>query len=166
MNGIVQRFAKLCSGAMTGRVLEVGSLNVNGDVRDIINIAVGVDMREGKGVDQVVNSSDLLAVFGPDSFDSVCSFDTLEHIEDWRAAMVNMWGVLKPDGYLCLSIASPRKGYHGYPHDYWRWDFNRFLLLFGENKISKTFDEGTSHGVLVKKTHPLNLEIKPDPVCR
>jgi len=166
MNGILQRFAKSCKGSLTGKVLEVGSYNVNGGVRDILDISVGVDMREGPGVDQVVNSSDLLTTFGPESFDSVCSFDTLEHIEDWHAALTNMWGVLKPDGHLCLTIASPRKGYHGYPHDYWRWSFERFQLLFSDNKILKTFDEGTSHGVLVQKIHPLNLAITPDPVCR
>ena len=36
-----------------GKVLEIGSYNVNGGLREVIDITVGVDMRGGRGVDVV-----------------------------------------------------------------------------------------------------------------
>jgi len=167
VNNSVLTFAKKHRGKISGNVLEVGSQIVNGTVRDVLAISVGCDMVDGPGVDQVVDSSGLLVQFGPDSWDCVVSCDALEHMAAWKDAIENMWGVLKPEGLLFLTLANPRKGYHGYPSDYWRWPMERFKLLFGQNEILDTFFEGPSMGVLVRKgSHPLDLSIKPDPVRR
>ena len=160
MNGWILDFARKHKAKITGRVLEVGSYNVNGSVRELLPITIGVDKREGPGVDRQVNASDLIAEF-PEPFDCVVSCDALEHIEDWRAAMVNMWGVLKDGGILFLTMANPKKGVHGYPHDYWRFPLDDFCRLFGENAILDTFQGGPSLGAVVVKTHPLNLTIEP-----
>jgi hypothetical protein len=72
-----------------------------------------------------------------------------------------MWGVLKPDGVLFLTMANPRKGMHGYPHDYWRWPLDDFCKLFGHNAIVDCFDGGPSLGAVVIKTTALDLTIKP-----
>jgi len=157
-------FAKKHGGRFSGKVLEVGSYNVNGTVRDVLPVTWGVDFREGPGVDQVVDASDLLSTFGPDSFDGVVSTDALEHIAEWHAAMVNMWGVLKMGGPLLLTMANPNKGIHGYPHDYWRWPMDRFKQLFGANEIVAEFIQGPSQGVVVIKTGALDLSHQPDPV--
>lgn len=161
MHGAILTFAKKYAPRFGGRVLEVGSYNVNGSIREVIPITIGVDMREGPDVDQVCDSSDLLATFGPESFDNVVSCDALEHTEDWRAAMVNMWGVLKPGGLLLLTMANPKKGRHGYPHDYWRFALPDFLRLFGENQILGSFEGGASLGAVVVKTCDLDLSIEP-----
>lgn len=164
MNGNVETFAKKYAGLISGNVLDVGAYNVNGALRDYLPITIGVDMRAGPGVDRVCNSSELIDVFGPESFDAVCSSDCLEHTEDWRAAMICMWGVLKHGGTLLLTLANPKKGRHGYPCDYWRWPMDRFCRLFGENEILGRFEGGPSMGVVVRKTHPLDLTHGPDPV--
>lgn len=164
MNGSVEKFAKKFAGLIAGDVLDVGSFNVNGALRDYLPVTVGVDMRDGPGVDRVCNSSDLLTVFGPESFDAVCSADCLEHTEDWRAALLNMWGVLRPNGVLFLTMANPKKGRHGYPSDYWRWPLDRFCCLFGANDILGRFEEGPSMGVCLRKVHPLDLTHEPDKV--
>lgn len=164
MNGSVERFAKKYASMFSGQVLDVGSFNVNGALRDYLPVTVGVDMREGPGVDRVCNSNALLDTFGAEYFDAVVSADCLEHTEDWRAALRNMWAVLKPDGILMLTMANPKKGRHGYPNDYWRWPLDRFKLLFGQNAILGSFLEGPSMGVILRKEHPLDLTHEPDKV--
>lgn len=161
MNGNILDFARKHKGKIAGNVLEVGSYNVNGSIRDILPISVGTDMREGPGVDQVCSVSDLISTFGPESFDCVVSCDALEHIEDWEAALVNMWGILKPDGYLFLTMANMRKGYHGYPSDWHRWPMVDFCKLMGQNTIVDCFEAGPSQGVVVIKSTALDLSIKP-----
>jgi SAM-dependent methyltransferase len=164
MHGGLMIFAKKCAGHFSGRVLEVGSYNVNGTVRDVLPITVGIDFRDGPGVDDVVNASNLIAHFGEENFDGVVSCDALEHIEDWHAALTNMWGVLVEGGPLLLTMANPKKWRHGHPNDYWRWPMDRFKKLFGANDIRAEFVNGPSQGVLVFKTAPLDLSHQPDKV--
>lgn len=161
MNQWVLDFARKHKGKISGNVLEVGSFNVNGGLRELLPITVGIDMREGPGVDRVLSVSDLLATYGPESFDCVCSADALEHIEDWESALVNMWGVLKPGGVLFLTMANMKKGYHGYPSDFWRWPLDDFKRLFWQNMPVDCFEAGPSQGVVVIKAAALDLSIKP-----
>jgi len=77
------------------KVLEVGSYNVNGSLRDRIfgNLCVaeyvGVDLQLQQGyVDVVVDASAL--PFRDESFDVVISTETLEHVEDWYFAVAEM----------------------------------------------------------------------------
>ena len=60
------------------RVLEVGSRDVNGSVRDVISALqpesyVGTDIMEGEGVDIVCNAEDLVTQFHGERFDIVIS---------------------------------------------------------------------------------------------
>jgi ubiquinone/menaquinone biosynthesis C-methylase UbiE len=105
---------------LEGRVLEVGSYNVNGSLKQLLPNRIGTDMRPGPEVDVVCKAEDLLKHFPPESFDAVISAETLEHIEDWRGAVKGMWDVLKPQGWLVCTMASVKKGRHAYPDDYWR----------------------------------------------
>jgi 2-polyprenyl-3-methyl-5-hydroxy-6-metoxy-1,4-benzoquinol methylase len=165
MNGWILDFARKHRGKFSGEILEVGSYDVNGALRSMLPITVGTDMREGPGVDKVISVSDLLTEYGPESFDHVCSADALEHIEDWDAALVNMWGILKPGGYLFLTMAHPKKGRHGYPHDYHRLGLSLMAQIFAGNEVLDTFEGGPSQGVLVRKQTPsVDLTIRPKPV--
>lgn len=164
MHEVVLQFARKHAGRITGRVIDVGSCNVNGQLRDVLPITIGVDMGLGPGVDQVCNATDLLETFGPESFDSVCSADALEHMQDWKGALENMWGILKPEGTMLITIANPNKGYHGYPSDYWRWDLPDFIRLFGKNRVVGSFLQNPSMGVAVIKTEPLDYSIHPKAV--
>jgi SAM-dependent methyltransferase len=161
MHQVILDFAKKHQARISGDVLDVGSFNVNGQLRDVLPITLGVDMSAGKGVDQVCNVTDLIKTFGAESFDCVCSADALEHMEDWQGALVNMWGVLKSGGVMLLTIAHPDKGFHGYPHDYWRWELNRFIELFSKNEVLGSFSKVPSMGVVVIKSGALNYAIKP-----
>ena len=61
------------------RVLEVGSRDINGSVRDEFTNAdyIGIDVEAGPGVDQVCLGHEFQA--DPESFDVVCSSETFEH---------------------------------------------------------------------------------------
>jgi SAM-dependent methyltransferase len=115
---------------LTGRVLEVGSFNVNGGVRDIVNIHTGIDLRNGRGVDLVCKAEDLLDHFQPGYFDSVVTTDTLEHVENWKECLSAINKVVKPNGWWVCTMASLRKGKHDYPHDYWRFEPSQIEQIF------------------------------------
>ena len=44
----VHKFLEKHKSKIQGNVIEVGSLNVNGSVRDIVEVTIGVDLRKGK----------------------------------------------------------------------------------------------------------------------
>ena len=104
-------------------VLEVGSYNVNGSLRPVIemrnpNQYTGTDFQEGPGVDVICTAGKLVKKFGKNSFDIVISSDTLEHILDWRGAISNIKRVCKAGGILIISVPSIGFPYHSYPHNY------------------------------------------------
>lgn len=159
---MIRDFAK--KHEFKGTILDVGALDVNGSLSQALPVTLRVDMRPGKGVDEVVNACDLLERFGPESWDNVVSAEMLEHAQDWRGAMINMWGVLRPGGAMLLTMASIRKGRHAYPDDYWRFPLDRFMKLFGSNEIIAKMDHKITIGAIVRKSGPLTLDIDPDRV--
>ena len=55
-------------------ILEIGSYNVNGKVRDLFLGSVkyiGIDLQEGPDVDIVMDGHDALVTFGANSFDLI-----------------------------------------------------------------------------------------------
>ena len=119
----------------TGRTLEIGSFDVNGGVRDLfINDIrheeyIGTDMREGPGVDFVVNSHDLLKHFSPDSFDTIVCLETFEHDDKFWLTMQNINQLIRVGGYLMLSAPTIGYGKHYNPSDYWRFTEEGFRSL-------------------------------------
>ena len=105
-------------------VLEVGSLDVNGNVRDLFPQEgyVGVDMRPGPGVDLCINFLTRLnhqsdPLWG--SFNTAVILETLEHVTDPLGVLVRMSRALQHGGLfigswcMCFPI-------HQEPVDYWR----------------------------------------------
>lgn len=119
------------------RVLEVGSYDENGSVRPLFGgDYVGVDVREGPGVDTVVNGRDLPGLAS--SIDVVVSTETLEHdLHPWRTA-AEIARVLRPGGYLILTARGfdEHGSYplHGPPvhGDYWRFTVDGLTALVGD----------------------------------
>ena len=113
-----------------GRTLEIGSYDVNGGVRQYFDDYIGIDMREGPGVDEVMNSHNMHVFFGPDSFDTVLWLETIEHDRHWWLTLEQIHLVLKPGGLLYISTPSPAMPEHSYPEDYWRFTRPGFKQLF------------------------------------
>jgi SAM-dependent methyltransferase len=100
---------------MLGRrraVCEFGSRNVNGSVRPLFADApvyVGVDAREGPGVDVVCDAAD----YRPDRlFDTVVCTETLEHTPRVRDICANAARILSPGGVFLVTAAAPPRTPH------------------------------------------------------
>lgn len=154
--------AALPPDAVAGRgVLEIGSRDVNGSVRTLIEpyagSYVGVDVVAGPGVDRVVPAERLVDEFGPEGFDIVVSTEMLEHVKDWRSAVSNMKRVLVPGGRLVLTTRSDGFPYHGYPHDYWRYDVDDFARIFADLHIETLEPDTSEPGVFIIATRPASF---------
>lgn len=112
-------------------VLEVGSYDENGSVRSIFapfgGSYVGIDMREGPGVDRVMTSHDI--GFPDGSFDCVVSTEMLEHDPFPWVSMAEMGRVLRPGGLLILTARGNGFKLHAYPDDYWRFMPSSYPVL-------------------------------------
>jgi SAM-dependent methyltransferase len=152
--------ATLTQADIRGRtVLEVGSYDVNGTVRPLVEALhpasyLGVDQAPGPNVDQVVSAEHLVETFGADRFDVVVATELLEHAEDWRACLRGMAEVLKPGGLLLLTTRSPGFPRHNFPSDHWRFTvplMREILVALGLSSHELRPDpDPKSPGVLVK----------------
>lgn len=141
------------------RVIDVGSCNVNGSLRASIeglgpSQYVGVDISEGPGVDRVCRAEELVAKFGPQSFDAVISTEMLEHVRDWRGVVSNLKNVLKPGGVLLLTTRSYGFPYHGYPFDFWRFELDDMKAIFADMIIDKLENDWQRPGVFLRAIRP------------
>jgi SAM-dependent methyltransferase len=141
-------------------VIEVGSMNVNGSLREhVMSLAplryVGVDFMAGNGVDVVCDASFLEQRFGKAAFDVVISTEMLEHAEDWRSAILAMKSVLRLGGILLLTARGPGFPLHGYPHDWHRFTVNDFRQMFADFEICVLKDDPQHPGVLLLARKPV-----------
>ena len=121
---------------LTGKILEVGSFDVNGSIRDVVNVHTGIDMRSGKGVDLVCKAEDLPNHFEAGFFDAIVTTDTLEHVEHWRECLLGISKVVKPGGRWVCTMASMRKKMHNYPYDHWRFEPEQIEQVFPGSKVT------------------------------
>lgn len=148
---------------LSGEVLDVGSFNVNGQLRDVVAVTLGVDTRPGPGVDLVLDAADLPSLGR--EFDAVVSSDSLEHMEHWQAALAGMWSVLKPGGYMLLTTVNLRKGRHDHPNDFWRFDAWALSSIFAGNLVVEQSTLDAYEAILVRKdTEALDLTVKVNSV--
>lgn len=108
-----------------GRTLEIGSYDVNGNLRDLFNDYLGVDMRSGPNVDRVCNSHDLEG-----EFDTVLWVEGLEHDDAFWMTRSAIDRVLVPGGHVL--VTAPGNGFiaHSFPNDYWRVMPGALSVLF------------------------------------
>jgi SAM-dependent methyltransferase len=147
-------------------VLEVGSYNVNGSVRDWVERQgpasyYGVDLQpQARYVDEVLSASDLVARFGQNAFDAVICAELLEHAEDWKGVVQNLKGVLKPGGLLVLTCRGPGFPRHDFPGDHWRFTTDEVRRIFADSEVIALLSD-PEPGVLLaaRKTDQLETDI-------
>lgn len=95
------------------RVLEVGSLDINGTVRDLFSDCryTGVDLQLGPGVDLARQGQ--LVDFPSGEFDVTISAECLEHNPYWRETLSNMFRMTRLDGLVLVSCATICRKEHG-----------------------------------------------------
>lgn len=94
------------------KVLEVGSLDINGSVRQFFEDCdyTGIDIGEGKGVDYVSKAHEYVC---PETHDVIISTEMLEHDKFWADSLKRMYDNLKVGGLLILTCAGPTRAEHG-----------------------------------------------------
>ncbi len=133
------------------RVLDVGSVNINGTFRSLVEGLgfeyTGLDIAPGRNVD-IVAENPYKYPITDEEYDVVLSGSTMEHVEaiwDWIPELVR---VTKRGGYIIITTHTSWV-YHPYPVDCWRImpDGMRYLLersglevveitMFNKNDIS------------------------------
>jgi SAM-dependent methyltransferase len=114
-------------------ILEVGSFQVAGQ-QEIAELRrffpgrkyVGIDMRQGPGVDSVENVEQLPRA--DRSVGSVLALNTFEHVEHFWRGFDEIQRVLRLDGLLLVSCPF-HLHIHAYPNDYWRFTPEAFRSL-------------------------------------
>ncbi|MBU1670591.1 MAG: class I SAM-dependent methyltransferase [Actinobacteria bacterium] len=157
MRESIKQFVQICveEFGASEPVFEFGSLQVPGqegfaDLRPFFRNMqyVGFDIREGPGVDVVL---DLLDNNLPDeSAGTVLIMDTLEHVEYPRQAIEEAFRILRPNGLLLISSVM-NYVIHGYPNDYWRFTpegFKSLLQQFPHSFVGFAGDARFPHTVV------------------
>lgn len=117
---------KYCYKGM--KVLDVGSMDVNGTVKPIFEGCdyVGMDISDGKNVDVV--QEPWIFPFNDNSFDVVVSTSCLEHDPKFWLTVQEMMRVSRKMIYI--NVPSAQK-YHAYPVDCWRFLADSMEALAG-----------------------------------
>lgn len=152
------------------RVLEIGSYNVNGSIREVVepllpDLYIGIDAVAGPGVDLVLDASQAVWHFGPSQFDVVLCCEMLEHCERWWVAIEVIKRVLAPWGMVLLTTRGPGFPYH-HPPDNWRFIPDQVAAMFNDFQVmSLERDPQDGHpGVLCKARKPSGWTFAPLPI--
>ena|SRR3990167_6441653 len=144
------------------KILDVGSRDINGSVRQILDGLkwkgnfTGLDMIDGTGVDIVMNAHDMGKKWKKPKFDLVTCVDTLEHDDRFWLTVQEMRKVVKPGGWMIITVPSLSHPFHAHPSDYYR---------FFDTTLKDVFFEGFEH-VVTKSLYwsSGSSESKPDEV--
>lgn len=95
------------------KVLEFGSLDINGTIRSIFepvtSLYIGVDLQEGPGVDVVCGAHEFDS---KEVFDVVISCEVFEHTPVWRDIIDNAHRLLRPEGLFIATMAGEGREPH------------------------------------------------------
>ena len=105
----------LCLKANIRAVVELGSLDINGGVRDLLPAGasyIGIDIQDGPGVDVVADAARYRPPAPPDL---VLCLEVLEHTSKAPAILRNAVRMLAPGGLIVVTAAmAPRAPHSGY----------------------------------------------------
>jgi len=109
-------------------------INIGGGSTKLANNVINVDIKPYVNVDIVSDCNNL--PFADSSVDGIISEVVLEHIQEPHKAVIEMYRVLKPGGYIYAEIPFIQ-GYHESPGDYQRYTIEGLEELFKDFKKVK-----------------------------
>jgi SAM-dependent methyltransferase len=131
------------------KVLEFGSLDINGSIRSIFephaSVYTGVDPQPGPGVDVVCGAHDFYTL---EVFDVVVACEVFEHTPLWREITTNAHRLLRDGGLFIATMAGEGREPHSavdagpirdweYYDNVGRWELNRHLSnTFASHEIN------------------------------
>lgn len=148
------------------KALEVGAWDPNGGFRALTDLHggfakyIGVDIREGPGIDVVCDAQSLVERFGEEAFDVVIAAELLEHVTDWRTVISNLKNVCKPGGMIIITTRSRGYRYHAAPYDFWRFEIEDMETIFSDCEILDIERDPEEPGVFVSARKPLDFQEK------
>ena len=94
------------------RVLDIGSLDINGNNRFLFQdySYTGVDIGEGPNVDVVCRGHEHYSSI---PYDVSISTECLEHDEYWSLTLQNMYALTRPGGLMLMTCATTGRREHG-----------------------------------------------------
>lgn len=137
------------NGLRERATVELGSFVVNGQVRDLFTGEyVGVDLREGPGVDRVADAERLPWSNG--LWPVVLCLEMLEHALRPHRVVAEAARVLAPNGFLLASARGFDEWgcwrHHGFPSDHYRFGREAFRVLFEDEGLSVVSCEADPQG--------------------
>lgn len=114
MRFVMQTMGKYPDSFMENKVLEVGSLNINGSVRGFFFNPIeyiGCDVGSGPGVDLVCPGEEL--EFNDNYFDTSITTECFEHNPNWVDTFKNMHRMTRDGGLIVMTCASEGRPEHG-----------------------------------------------------
>jgi SAM-dependent methyltransferase len=95
------------------KVLEVGSLNINGSIRVFFTNCdyLGIDVGIGRDVDLVCEGQNL--DHPNETYDTIFSCECFEHNPYWVETFSNMYRMTKPGGLVFMTCATTGRPEHG-----------------------------------------------------
>ena len=157
MRHSIKQFVRIVADTLpvSGPIYEFGSLQVAGqegfaDLRPIFpnKEYVGCDMREGPGVDRVLNIHKI--DLPSESVGTVFMLDTVEHVEFVRKAVEEVHRILEPNGTLVMTSVM-NFPIHSHPYDYWRFTpegFKSLLKPFSSMVVDAVGEKQFPHSVI------------------
>ena len=121
------------------KILEIGALDVNGNIRSPFENCdfTGIDWAPGKNVDIVVPAKE--TTFDNETFDVMLSANHLEHDPDWELSLGHNRAALKTGGLILLRWATRNSSAHGPQFDphgeqgYYPKDVNEIVEFLEKN---------------------------------
>jgi hypothetical protein len=136
------------NGRTNLKVLEIGSLDINGSVRNIFKPFageyIGLDPQEGPGVDVVM---DAMLYNKPNYFDVIVTAETFEHTPYWKDIIKLSHHNLVPGGLFIATMAGegrqPHSAIDENPIREWEhyanigaWDLKQTLKIFDTFEVN------------------------------
>ena len=108
-----EKYSDVSENCSNLNILEIGSLDINGSVRDFLEPFaeqyIGIDAQEGKGVDVVVDAVDYVK---PNHFDVVVCCEVFEHTPAWKQIIQNAMTNLRDGGIFITTMAGEGRPPH------------------------------------------------------